>query len=208
MVQYMVDELVNLKGITKNSNESYLITQVIFMMSSSAIYTYQYLDPKLSFIKYFALPNWLNRFRMNGIGYLFLIVTLLVFDSSCKVASSNLVFSKRALNTPNGDLELQMSPPSKSSLSCFLNSTNLIGVSYYGSQDGGLALGSNSIWWSISRHTSSFLGNFDGIMSLNSFRTFLISSIKFSNFIIATMVYSPHQHLSSIALSRATSTCP
>jgi len=76
-VQNVAGALVKPKGITKNSNAPYLVTQVVFASSPSAMRTCQYPDRRSSFEKYFALPNWSNKSAMSGMGYLFFTITLL-----------------------------------------------------------------------------------------------------------------------------------
>lgn len=72
----MVDELVRPKGITKNSNDAYLVTHVVFGSSPAAICTCQYLDLRSNIKNHCAFTIQSNRSATRGMGYLFFTVTL------------------------------------------------------------------------------------------------------------------------------------
>lgn len=49
--------LVNPKGIIKNSNDLYLVTHVVYGLSATAIYTFQYPDLRSNFANHCSLAS-------------------------------------------------------------------------------------------------------------------------------------------------------
>lgn len=72
----MAGALVNPKGMTKTSNDPYLVMHVVFGSSSATICTCQYPDLRSSFENHRAFTGRSKRSAIIGMGYLFFIVTL------------------------------------------------------------------------------------------------------------------------------------